>query len=67
MAELETISWRRFAVLFRCLSPNSATVTRVSSSQYMSDGTGRRQKVSTVTGPKAAQRAFDMLFKPPAS
>jgi hypothetical protein len=59
LAVLPVVSWRRFQVLLRGLSPNSATVARL----HMDIEMGRRgEKVHTVAGPKAAQSAFVSLF-----
>ncbi len=63
MHEIATLSWRRFNVLIRSLSQASATVTRLNSSHYIGGG---KEKVNTVAGPKAADAAFNMLFKTPA-
>ena len=57
------MSWRRFSVLVRCLSPGSATVARVTADNFIGS-TGER--VNTVEGPKAAEAAFGALFKPGA-
>lgn len=56
------MTWRRFHVLIKCLSPNSATVTRIHANRYI--GGKPREKVNTIVGPKAAQQAFDTLFRP---
>lgn len=54
------MSWRRFLILLRGLSPQSATVAAsVSRTQFGKP----REKVNTVVGAKAAQTAFDSLFK----
>jgi hypothetical protein len=55
------MSWRRFSVLVRCLSPNSATVAKLSSGQYIGQ---RRQQAKAVAGKDAAERAFQSLFGP---
>lgn len=60
MRELPRMTWRRFSVLVRCLSPGSATVARITSGQYIGGG---RDRVNTVVGPKAAQAAFESIFK----
>lgn len=52
------MSWRRFGVLVRCLSPGSATVARITAGNYIGS-----RKVNTVAGAKAADTAFDSLFK----
>lgn len=49
-------------VLLRGLSPNAATVVKLSAKGSIGD---RRPKVNTVEGPKAAQAAFDAILKPP--
>lgn len=54
------MSWRRFLVLLRCLSPNSATVTRIQGDRYL----GRKgEKENTVVGAKATEQAFQSMFK----
>ena len=57
------MSWRRFNVLVRGLSPNSALVTKsLANIQF-----GKRrvdQDVVTVEGAKAADQAFNALFRP---
>lgn len=55
------MTWRRFNVLLRCLSPNSATVFHLTAEREMGKSTS---KVNVVAGAKAAQRAFEALFKP---
>lgn len=47
-------------VLLRCLSPQSHTVTRMQSDEYIG---GNREQVVTVQGSKAADQAFDSLFR----
>lgn len=54
------MSWRRFVVLLRCLSPNSATVSRLQSTEFI--GQAREGTVS-VEGPEATDRALDLLYK----
>lgn len=61
--DLDNMSWRRFQILLRGLSPNSATVVRVTSGQTFGKGDKR---VNKVEGTKATQSAFEMLFKPPS-
>ena len=56
VAGIERLTWRRFLVLLRGLSPNSATVARQLARR--SDG------VSRPRGAAAVQRAFEALFKP---
>lgn len=58
--EIETISWRKFMVLLRCLSPHSATINRLNSTEFI--GQNRNQPV-TVEGKANVDRAFDMIFK----
>ena len=53
------MTWRRFQVLVRCLSPNSATVARLHAQTYIG---GKRAPV-VVEGAKAAEAAFQALFK----
>lgn len=60
MEWLPRMSWRRFQVLVRCLSPNSATMNRLSSGTYIG-----KEKVNTVAGPKAAEAAFKAKFATP--
>lgn len=60
IVSIDSMSWRRFLVLLRGLSPNSATVTHRIISRV-----GRRPGVNTPRGPEAVQRAFEALFKPP--
>lgn len=59
------MSWRRFLVLIRGLSPNSATVTRMRADEYI--GSSRKEAVQEVVGPKAAEAAFNRIFPPPRS
>lgn len=59
---LPQMTWRRFMVLVRGLSPNSATVTHLNARQYI----GKRQSnVVEIKTPEAAERAFAALFGPP--
>jgi len=59
---LREMTWRRFDVLVRGLSPNSATVTAVRHGRVAPS-----QRVRVVEGPEATQRAFVTLFgSPPA-
>lgn len=61
-AGMPGMTWRRFMVLIRGLSPNSATVTALRASVYM----GRKpEEVIEITDPKQAERAFTVLFGPP--
>lgn len=47
-------------MLLKCLSPNSATMAKLNSGGFI--GSKRQQEV-TVEGPKAAELAFQNLFK----
>lgn len=49
-------------MLLRGLSPHSATITRVSAGQTFGRRRRERENVTTVEGPKAAQRAFESIF-----
>jgi hypothetical protein len=59
MDELPTMSWRKFQVLLRCLSNDSATVSKINAGQYIG---ANREKTVTVTSPKAAEAAFQAKF-----
>lgn len=59
---LEDMTWRRFMILLRGLSPNSATVVRIHSTRSIGKG---EKRVHKVMGAKATQTAFEALFKPP--
>jgi len=61
MEAMGDMSWRRFQVLVRCLSPGSATISRLNSSSYI--GSSKRERVRTVAGAKAAEAAFQAAFK----
>jgi len=64
MSSLRDMTWRRFQVLLRCLSPQSATLTRMQSKQYI--GSGRKgEAVKTIEDPKAAEAAFMAAFATP--
>ena len=53
------MTWRRFIILVRGLSPNSATHAAMASrTEFGSKG----ERVNTVTTPKDAQRAFVAAF-----
>jgi len=53
------MSWRRFAVLLRGLSPNAATVTKLASTREF----GKHHEPVNVMGtPEEAQSAFMTLF-----
>lgn len=56
------MSWRRFSVLVRCLSPGSATIAKLSSGRYIGSG-GKREQANVVTGKKAAEATFQALFR----
>lgn len=63
------MSWRRFCVLLRCLSPQSATVTKLQADRRAFEGRNpnrRREPTVEVKDPKTAQRAFELAFKPPS-
>jgi len=60
---LPKLSWRRFMVLVRGLSPNSATVTKVQEHRRKFSGT---DQVNVMRTPEEAQAAFERLFAPPA-
>ena len=62
MLALAAMSWRRFLILIKGLSPNSATVTSLNADRYIGSKNGER--VNTVAGPKAAQAAFEAAFGP---
>jgi hypothetical protein len=62
--DLPSMSWRRFLVLVRGLSPHSATSTTLSSHAYM----GARppaQRGNVMQTPAQAERAFTALFGAP--
>ena len=54
------MSWRRFQVLVRCLSPNSATVSRLNAEGAFSKKKGDE---NLVVGAKNVDAAFDAQFK----
>ena len=54
------MSWRKFQVYLRCLSPQSHTVTRLQAEQYIG---ANKPKENLVEGATAVDHAFDMLFK----
>lgn len=56
------MTWRRFSVLVRCLSPGSATIAKLTSGQYIGSGKNR-ERANVVTGKKAAEAAFQSLFR----
>lgn len=53
------MTWRRFLVLVRGLSPNSSTAAAITSRQEFGS---RGEKVSVITDPKAADQAFVAAF-----
>ncbi len=57
------MSWRRFQVLVRCLSPGSATVAKINAGKYIGAGRDAHRADNTVTGTKAAEATFQALFK----
>ena len=59
------MTWRRFSVLVRCLSPGSATIAKLNSGKYIGASRGPRAD-NLVVGKKAADAAFNALFKPGA-
>lgn len=63
MLVLPVMTWRRFQVLLRCLSPQSATLTRMQSKQYI--GGGKGEKTVSLDNPKAAEAAFMAAFATP--
>lgn len=54
------MSWRRFMVLVRCLSQQSATIQKLQSKEFIG---GKRNDVIEVTSPKAAEQAFQAAFR----
>lgn len=59
--DLERLTWRRFLVLVRGLSPNSATVARLTASRTV--GAKRPERLSR--SPEESERVFDSFFGPP--
>ena len=57
--EIDAITWRRFSILAKGLSPHSATITALQSRQEFGS---RGEKVNFVKTPKAAQDAFVAAF-----
>ena len=53
------MSWRRFIVLLKGLSPHSATITAMSNRQEFGS---KGERVNTITDPKQADRAFVAAF-----
>lgn len=63
------MSWRRFCVLLRCLSPGSSTIAKLQADRSAFEGANpnrRREPTVTVKDPVTAQRAFELAFKPPS-
>jgi hypothetical protein len=56
------MSWRRFQLLIRGLSRNSATVTKLTANQHIGS---KAERVKEVVGKKQAEAAFDAIFPPP--
>lgn len=54
------MSFRRFLTLVRCLSPQSATVSKLQSTEFIG---AKRNAVVTVEGAQNVDRAFDSLFR----
>jgi hypothetical protein len=63
-SDLPSMSWRRFVVLVRGLSPNSATAAKLSSHAYIG-AKSFAQRVNVMETPAQAERAFSALFGPP--
>ncbi|CAN5751042.1 hypothetical protein BH23CHL7_BH23CHL7_17350 [soil metagenome] len=59
--DLARMSWRRFLVLLRGLSPNSATVTAHAQRSYIGK---KREPVLEINDRAAAQAWFEATFKP---
>lgn len=55
------MSWRRFQVLIRCLSPQSATVTKLQGERYIGQKAGQQQVV-TVEGAANVERSLAILY-----
>lgn len=55
--DLPRLSWRRFMVLLRGLSPNSATITQLNASRYFG-----RKDVVEVTTPEQATATIKGLY-----
>lgn len=60
--ELDGITWRKFMVLLRCLSPNAATVSLLRPKEYIGS---KKDTTVTVVGKKNAEKAFQKLFSTP--
>lgn len=52
------MTWRKFRVLLRCLSPQSATITRLNADKYI----GSKAQTNLVATPEAAEAAFQAAF-----
>jgi hypothetical protein len=59
--EMPDITWRKFMVLVRCLSPNAATINLLRPAEYIG---GKKDRAVTVEG-KGAEQAFMKSFAPP--
>jgi len=57
---LPSMTWRKFRVLLRCLSPQSATITRLNADKYIGS---RGHAPATVNTPEAAEAAFKAAFE----
>jgi hypothetical protein len=53
------MSWRRFQVLLRCLSPQSHTVTRLQSDQYIGQ---KSDQAVLIEGAKNVDHWFEATF-----
>lgn len=53
------MSWRRFNVLVRCLSPQSATIHKLQSSEFL----GQKGQPVVVEGSRNVDRWFDSQFR----
>jgi hypothetical protein len=60
--DLARLSWRRFIVLLRGLSPASATVAAHAAGRYIGKS---REQVREINDRAAAQAWFEATFKPP--
>ena len=61
--DLPTMTWRRFLILVRGLSPNSATIAHFRGRHSIG---AKGTSVRTIDTPQAAEAAFNQLFAPPA-
>jgi hypothetical protein len=57
------MSWRRFSLLVRCLSPNSATIAHITAGNYIGSGKNAGERVRVIDTPKAAQSAFEAMYR----